>query len=197
MESDPTTRCPARVSIPGPLLRESDALPTELPCAPWVSTPTTMFISPLFFSNSLCQSVYLGLCLSLSLTLYRYLPVTCRHSVVISLCQKTMITSHSGLEARIEFTLIVPYITKIPDLVKPTSCCTSKRYWPCSGVSSWPDVSQSDFKLRCLTFTPTSVMKFFLIGFNVLTSIVYVLCVPSIYWVIDIFRVVLLNRTMP
>ena len=34
VESDPTTRCPPRVSNPGLLLPESDALPTELPGAP-------------------------------------------------------------------------------------------------------------------------------------------------------------------
>ena len=34
VESDPTTRCPAQISIPGLLLPEADALPNELPGGP-------------------------------------------------------------------------------------------------------------------------------------------------------------------
>ena len=45
MESDPTTRCPARVSNPELLLPESKALPTELPGAPWLENNAVVDIN--------------------------------------------------------------------------------------------------------------------------------------------------------
>ena len=44
MEPDPVTRCPACVSIPGPILLESDALPTELPGTPIVFKRYEIFL---------------------------------------------------------------------------------------------------------------------------------------------------------
>ena len=102
MESDPTTRCAARVSNPGLLLPESDALPTELPGFQHASCPK----NPSF----ICKSFFF----------HHYISVPCPKTQALSLYLFTIIFSYIVPKPKAlslcVFTIIFPYLVPKPKL---------------------------------------------------------------------------------